>query len=196
MESLSRETWQNMAADYESAVRPWFAGYRDRRSRGVKHPVHDFLFEYYQTKRQRVERWHPPVGRLLQDVEPDAFSWIKLFQSLENARGWIAPSSVDDTIAERLRWIQSLIEAAMGRPARFQCFGLHEWAMVYRSEEIRHESTPLRLSMDKIAEVVEARTLCCSHWDAFRFFTQLARPVNTLQPSWGPQVGVTDESIA
>ena len=171
-----------MAAQYESAMRPWFAGYRDRRSRREKQPVHDFLFEYYQTKRQRVERWHPPVGVLLEGVDADAFSWIKTFEMVENGLGALALSAVDDVVAERLRWIQSLIEAAMNRPARFQCFGLHEWAMVYRSEEIRHESTPLRLPMEKIAEIVEARTICCSHWDAYRFFTEPARPLNTLKP--------------
>ena len=31
------------------------------------------------------------------------------------------------------------------RPARLNCFGLHEWAMVYRAPTVRHDQVPLRL---------------------------------------------------
>ncbi|MGB0371764.1 MAG: 3-methyladenine DNA glycosylase [Opitutales bacterium] len=183
MESWDERTWRTLAADYEDAMRPWFDGYRMRRSRREKHPVHDFLFEYYQTKRQRVERWHPPVDAVLEGVKAGEFSWVADFRENVDGTGALSTDGLSVKVVERLKWIHSLIDAAMKRPPRFQCFGLHEWAMVYRTDEIRHESTPLRLSMEAVAQVVESRTICCTHWDAFRFFTEAARPLNTLNPA-------------
>jgi hypothetical protein len=49
---------------------------------------------------------------------------------------------------------------------------------VYRAEEVRHQQIPLRLSDEEIAEFVESRPLVCTHFDAFRFFTKKARPMN------------------
>src|SRR6201995_3760596 len=55
--------------------------------------------------------------------------------------------------------------------------------MVYRSEpdEIRNTSWPLRLAAGDLADVVESTPLRCTHYDAFRFFTPAARPLNTAQ---------------
>jgi hypothetical protein len=55
--------------------------------------------------------------------------------------------------------------------------------MVYRSdaENVRHSSWPLRLSAREIAETVEAMDVRCTHFDAFRFFTDQARPLNLEQ---------------
>jgi hypothetical protein len=52
--------------------------------------------------------------------------------------------------------------------------------MVYRcsAEEIRHRAWPLRVDP---APVVEELALRCSHFDAFRFFTKSARPLNLVQ---------------
>ena len=57
--------------------------------------------------------------------------------------------------------------------------------MVYRQDpaEVRHDAWPLRLSPDATAEVVETTRVRCSHFDAFRFFTAPARPLNLLSPS-------------
>lgn len=57
--------------------------------------------------------------------------------------------------------------------------------MVYQlnPSEIRHHSTPLRLPQNSINQFVESQTLCCSHYDAFRFFTPQASPKNTLHPT-------------
>ena len=81
--------------------------------------------------------------------------------------------------ADGVAWIHRLLTATSTRPARYGCFGLHEWAMVYRTEpdQFRHPGLPLRLSPGKIADVVE-RGVRCSHFDAYRFFTPAARPLN------------------
>jgi len=80
--------------------------------------------------------------------------------------------------------LRRLLTATADRPAQLGCFGLHEWAMVYRLEptEVRHSGWPLRLGASGTDAVVESERIACSHFDAFRFFTDEARPLNTLQP--------------
>jgi hypothetical protein len=72
------------------------------------------------------------------------------------------------------------------------CFGLHEWAMVYRQPEQarRHSAWPLRLGQAGTDAVVEGHRIRCTHHDAFRFFTPAARPRNALQPAREDQVAL------
>ncbi len=83
-----------------------------------------------------------------------------------------------------LEAMHRLLTATAGRPAQLGCFGMHEWAMVYRLEQgdVRHSAWPLRLGNQGTDEVVESHRIACSHFDAFRFFTDDARPKNLLQP--------------
>ena len=79
-----------------------------------------------------------------------------------------------------------LLRATARRPAQLNCFGLHEWAMVYRSGAVRHDRVPLRLGAagtDTVVEAEIAGPLRCSHFDAFRFFSAEAVPRNTGSPS-------------
>ena len=86
---------------------------------------------------------------------------------------------------EQITWIRDLLAATASRPAMLGCFGLHEWAMVYRQspDEVRHAAYPLRLGSAGTDEVVESHRITCTHYDAFRFFTAPARPLNVLQPT-------------
>ena len=73
------------------------------------------------------------------------------------------------------------------RPARRSsgCFGLHEWAMVHGipADDVRHAGWPLRLGSAGTDAVVERHGIRCSHFDAYRFFTDSARPRNALRPT-------------
>jgi len=70
------------------------------------------------------------------------------------------------------------------RPPNLTCHGLHEWAMVYSGSDIRHrESAPLRLPQEEIDSIVNSRPICCSHFDAFRFFAPDAAPLNRMKPT-------------
>jgi hypothetical protein len=62
---------------------------------------------------------------------------------------------------------------------------MHEWAMVYRqpASEVRHAAYPLRLGSAATDRVVETHRVSCTHFDAFRFFTEPARGLNTVQPT-------------
>jgi hypothetical protein len=86
---------------------------------------------------------------------------------------------------EFVAWLRDLLAKTSERPAFFGCHGLHEWAMVYRQtpEETRHTAWPLRFPPEDIARMVESSAIACTHFDAFRFFTAPARPLNRLQPT-------------
>lgn len=78
-----------------------------------------------------------------------------------------------------------LLSSTAARPAQLGCFGLHEWAMVYRSQKHgqRHDQVPLRLGAEGTDDVVESLNIRCTHFDAVRFYTPSARPLNALQPT-------------
>jgi hypothetical protein len=97
---------------------------------------------------------------------------------------WRAPGPLEESRRPLAEAALRLLRATAGREGNFGCFGLHEWAMVYRADETRHPQ-PLRLGRDGTDEVVEGHRIRCSHWDAFRFFTPDAVPLNGLAP--GPR---------
>ncbi len=84
-----------------------------------------------------------------------------------------------------LTQLHTLLSATAARAPQFGCFGLHEWAMVYRQDkfELRHEYLKLRLGGAGTDKVVEDNRIRCSHFDAFRFYTPDAVPLNELAPS-------------
>jgi hypothetical protein len=145
-------------------VDAWTVGHRDRASRGTPHPVEDFLFTYYSHRPGLLRRWSPGHGVRLS-------GW-------DGAQPWLL---LTDRARSSAQWIAELLEGTSARPRQLGCFGLHEWAMVYRAEP-RHAQWPLRLGDKGTAAVVDAQPLLCSHHDAFRFFTPAARPLNLLQP--------------
>jgi hypothetical protein len=97
----------------------------------------------------------------------------------------IDPAALPPKRREFVAWLRDLLVTTQARPAFFGCHGLHEWAMVYRQppEEIRHGAWPLRFPPGELARVVESLPVRCTHFDAFRFFTPAARPLNRVQPS-------------
>ena len=55
--------------------------------------------------------------------------------------------------------------------------------MVYglSQEQFRHQAWPLRLDPSEVKAVVDEVGLRCTHFDAFRFYTDESRPLNPLQ---------------
>ena len=83
---------------------------------------------------------------------------------------------------DTISFVADLLRATEQRQPQLNCFGLHEWAMVYRSDAVRHDRVPLRLGAagtDTVVEAEVAGPLRCSHFDAYRFFTADAAPRNT-----------------
>jgi hypothetical protein len=181
--TLDEPAWRERRLAHEERADAWIVPHLSRRSRGVAHPVDDFLFTYYSYSPASLRRWHPGHGVTL--TGPGVTEFREVF-------GYVVTddhASVDPALAgrrlERCRRIRELLVATASRPAKVGCFGLHEWAMVYqqRGDVVRHAAYPLRLGPRGTDEVVESHRIVCTHHDAFRFFTAPARPLNVLQPT-------------
>ena len=172
--TLAPAVWTARRAAHEARVDAWLGPVRERAARGEKHPVEDFLFTYYSQRPSRLRRWSPGAGVVLLDAEPVP----PLVAAPGGATVGPAPAGLLRT-ADR---IVSLLEATAARPPSFGCFGLHEWAMVHgqTQDDVRHAGWPLRLGAQATTDVVDAATVRCSHFDAFRFFTPSARPLNAV----------------
>lgn len=182
-EDLPPDAWLARAAAHEARVRAWTDPHQRRASRGERHPVYDFLFDYYPFRPAQFRQWHPGPDVILGGDEARAF--LRWPQYKEN-RGGVALDSAafPEKRLPFLAWLQDFLRATLDRPPFFGCFGLHEWAMVYRLEpaQLRHASSPLRLAPEQVAQIIESQVVRCSHFDAFRFFAPRARPLNRLQP--------------
>ncbi len=153
--------------------------------------MHDFLFSYYSQRPAQLLRWHPGYGVGLVDapsyegVRGYEVSWLASLAPQPPAASSEMVVSVGQAFLDQqrplIRSIHRLLAATASRPAHTGCFGMHEWAMVYRAGETRHPH-PLRLGAAGTDTLVESHRIRCSHFDAYRFFTEPARPLNTLSP--------------
>ena len=181
---LQTSEWRERQQIHERRVRAWTDPHQERAARGEKHPVYDFLFNYYAYRPSWLRRWHPGIGVILSGEEAREF--LRWPEYGETADGIMVNSAtLPPQRLATVEWLLNLLTAMSERPAFFGCFGLHEWAMVYRQskDEVRHNAWPLRFSAEDTARIVEAQPLCCTHFDAFRFFTPQAVPRNRWQPS-------------
>ncbi len=176
------------AATHEALVGPWADAFSHRRKEAKAHAVHDFLFIYYNFPPPKLKQWIPSIEERLvfnSDLRQQ-FPWLKEGRFLlEENELFLNRERLTDNMRGLATFVATLCETIGKRPPRFGCFGLHEWAMVYKAspEAIRHQGSPLRLSSEKLASFVESQTICCSHYDAYRFFTEEARPLNVLNPT-------------
>lgn len=183
-------TWQERAEAHAARIDRYVAPHLDRREAKVKHPVFDFLFTYYSHRPSQLRRWHPGFGVILEDAAdyaalkgygPPAVEEVAQQRSRDQVT--VTPAYVSSQLSV-ITAIHRLLTATAARAPHFGCFGLHEWAMVYRlaEDQTRHADWPLRLGPAGTDEVVEGHRIACSHFDAYRFFTPPARPLNTLSP--------------
>lgn len=183
----SQEDWQARREAHLKRVATIADDFVVRRSRHEKHPVYDFLFTYYNCSPAKLKQWVPPLGVRIEIVEEDLVQlpWLASDRFLrEGNEVFLDESKLGENTRGLARWVTNLCANVQSRAPRFRCFGLHEWAMVYKQtrEQIRHQGYELRLSPEVMAEFVASQSIVCSHYDAFRFFTPEARPMNILQP--------------
>lgn len=180
---LDEPEWLGRRRAHEARVRVWTDPHQARQARGEKHPVEDFLWEYYSYRPSWLKRWHPGPDVVLRGAAArDYLRWPEYREQSEGVA--IDCAAFDPKRRDFLRWLAGFLRNTQERAPAFGCFGLHEWAMVYRLApgEVRHTQLPLRLPAEETARVVESLPVRCSHFDAFRFFTPAARPLNRLQP--------------
>lgn len=187
---LSHEQWQQQRAAHHAAVDALTAAHLQRRRHGTPHPIIDFLFTYYRSSVGQLRTWNPGPGIAL--AVPTTPTQLPRFYQHVRVDGHdaIAVDTAAVRVAKGHRWQRAatIVAATAARPGRMTCFGLHEWAMVYRLKpsEIRHAYVPLRLSPAEIAAQVEGGVRC-THFDAFRFFTPDAEPLNDARLSRAEQ---------
>ncbi|HMP17615.1 MAG TPA: 3-methyladenine DNA glycosylase [Gemmatales bacterium] len=172
--------WQGESEAHRARVGVWTKDRLHRGRSGRKHPVYDFLFEYYAFRPSHLERYSPGLGVFLESATTNDLDWADRYSYREDG-AILNPATFPIHRLPMLRWAVRFLQQSMERPPLFHCYGLHEWAMVYRSEAIRHPQIPLRLAPEQITAFVESQALCCTHFDAFRFFTTAASPRNRFQ---------------
>jgi hypothetical protein len=187
MSFWNRDHWIGLRQNHLSRVADAAEAFVQRRSREEKHPVHDFLFTYYNFSPAKLKQWLPPQEVTLQITAPDLVEmpWLLKVPVIHaDDHLQLDAKAIKPHVKDLARWIMTLCDNIHNRAPRFRCYGLHEWAMVYQQsrEEIRHQGHELRLSPEVLASFVESQSICCSHYDAFRFFTPAAKPMNVLQP--------------
>jgi len=182
---LERADWTELESRHHRDVDAMTAGHRLRASEQHTHPVEDFLFTYYSLRPAQLRRWHPGAGVALADARERA-EWP--FHRMISGPGRLAEAvevNTDHFLLARGRsvgFIQKLLANTGRATPQFGCFGLHEWAMVFQSGDLRHVGWPLRLGAGGTDDVIRSHQIRCSHFDAFRFFTPAAKPRNLLDP--------------
>ncbi|ACQ79815.1 conserved hypothetical protein [Beutenbergia cavernae DSM 12333] len=187
--TLPRPVWEEAARAHAAGAGERTAAHTARRARGETHPVDDFLFTYYPTKPGVLARWHPGVGTRLADAAGTPFADARWYRMDDDGA---ARLDVGAFVHERGRAVThyaALLAATAERRPVTGCFGLHEWAMVYRERPGEHRHPlELRLGEDGTDAVVQEHGIRCTHYDAFRFFTPQARPRNAHQPTRATQL--------
>lgn len=190
---LDEVEWRAREEAHHSRVDTYAIPYLQRRSAGKKHPVEDFLFTYYTQKPGQLRRWHPGANAvLIGESAQTRLDW-KFYQSHAMSDALNEPNPLGGVCFDVAKFLESrretvdfariIVQKTAARPAQFGCFGLHEWAMVYQQEanEVRHEYLDLRLGSAATNKMVEDSKIRCTHFDAYRFYTPQASPLNEIE---------------
>ena len=124
---LAPADWQARRDAHVARVRRWTDPLRERRARDERHPVLDFLFTYYSHRPARLLRWHPGPGVELAGAR-EYLRWPAYRATEHGVTLGPLPAQRRPTV----EFVHGLLTATAAREPRFGCFGLHEWAMVYR----------------------------------------------------------------
>jgi hypothetical protein len=186
---LTEQQWRPVESAHQMRVDVATAAHLSRRQHDQKHPVEDFLFTYYRHRPGQLRRWDPGAEVILEGAS-ERVDWKFYRYSAGAARLDLA--AFLEARTDTVRFVRTLLTATAARPAQLGCFGLHEWAMVYgqNADTVRHTDWPLRLGAGATDEVVQSHQVTCSHFDAYRFFTLTARPLNTLAPTRDSQTAM------
>jgi hypothetical protein len=188
VQTLLPAAWIPLSRAHAERADELTAGDRARRATGTKHAIEDFLYDYYGTRPNLLRRWHPGLGTGLAPT-PDGPAPHAGWRWYRAGADGLVSLDVETYLRDRrdsVRYIRDLLTATASRPIFAGCFGLHEWAMVYRQAEHRHP-LPLRLGQAGTDRVVDEHPIRCTHFDAYRFFTPAAVGLNRVRPTRATQ---------
>ena len=153
------------------------------------HPIFNFIFQYYFIEKGILLRWTPGPGVHVQRVAATEKSvWQGRGWTRHEDGGYIDARQLSTPGQLGLRRVREVLSRSAERAPHLNCYGLHEWAMLYHPDGAarapqRHQQLPLRLAQPALNRVVESTPIACTHFDAFRFFAPDAAPLNSLQPT-------------
>ncbi|WP_103665669.1 3-methyladenine DNA glycosylase [Gracilimonas amylolytica] len=180
--TIPESKWLTEKEAHEDRVDELLNDYLAARSRQEKNPVMDFLFEYYAFRPSNLRKWSPGIGVNLPFSDFDKLPEISEITTNDGI-AFVDPHLFPEKRISSLKWMLTMLKNTQQSRPSFGCFGMHEWAMVYKTDRPRHDQLPMRMEPDELAEFVESRPLLCTHFDAFRFFTNPAKPMNKFELS-------------
>ncbi|TNE68598.1 3-methyladenine DNA glycosylase [bacterium] len=179
MQRLNASEFYERKLAHENRVKERLSLYLDKREAGAKHPAIDFLFDYYSFRPGLLERFSAGFDVKL-DKDCKEIPNESLF--VDTGDSWMMDlRQFPSHRFHSLLWLIDMLEKTQEHEPQFGCLGMHEWAMVYKEETDKRHKLPLRLSPEATQRFVESRPIRCTHYDAFRFFTQPAKPLNAYQ---------------
>src|SRR5262245_41891364 len=78
MDRLPEPVWRERLAHHKERLAPFAAERITRMARREKHPVRDFLFEYYAYRPAQLLRWSPGCDVALENARPGDVEWNDL----------------------------------------------------------------------------------------------------------------------
>ena len=181
--NYSKKQWEEESEKHSRRFQTTVGDYLQNKREGGYHPVIDFLFMYFSFPSRTLAKWTPGLNSCLQD----SLAKKNLFQSpkylIEGRDKYVSSLSFPTKRLGGIQWTLQLLKQTEKNPDVFNCYGLHEWAMVYQSKDVRHQKIPFRLSQEKIDELVSQSTLQCTHRDALRFYPESALSFNLHHPT-------------
>jgi hypothetical protein len=179
---LSRAEWLEQQRKHRQKISEIVDPYLRKKQEQHKDPVLDFLFEYYAFRPSHLKRWSPGLGVFLESADTQSAPEVSKL-TIGDEGAWLNPDRFPGNRKSSAEWILSVLENSLENDPSFGCFGMHEWAMVYKADQVRHNQLPLRMEKEELTQFVESRPLMCTHFDAFRFFTKPAKPLNKFDLS-------------
>ena len=152
-------------------------------------PVYNFLISYYGLRGakgvRRLSRYSPGMNVVMEGVSADDVPSQLSLKHLRFVGGgaggaYYTAEALDSTA--QLRWNRNLMEATQKRAPITNCFGLHEWAMIYGNDTASpapsadyQKGLELRIPQSVVDRTVDSSNLRCSHLDALRMFSEKAK---------------------
>ena len=181
---VMEQEWRSLESAHAARVDALTAGHLTRRADARRHPVADFLFTYYSHRPAQLRRWHPGPGVALAGaVERSDWRCLPI-------RRRRSPSSTSSSCwphaASSVRFIRDLLAAHRGRVRRSWAASActsGRWSTGRSRSRSGTRTGRCGSAARAPTAVVEQHRIRCSHFDAYRFFTPPARPLNVLTPT-------------
>mmetsp|Transcript_17449 Transcript_17449/g.28174 ORF Transcript_17449/g.28174 Transcript_17449/m.28174 type:complete len:315 (+) Transcript_17449:174-1118(+) len=140
-------------------------------------PIFNFLKLYYRIKGpkelRRLMRWSPGFGAQVHGVDPRGDKDLIQLKWTQTEGDRVLFKVPEKGLKSLQQWEMVLRRTMENKPV-LNCFGMHEWAMVYASSEsskFQSEVMDFRVSQREINELVVSKGVNCTHFDAYRFFS-------------------------